>query len=417
MKLCVSFLSLLIPTFLSAQDVSFKIDKTYVNPYGENSDVGGFIPLLKLESDSIFYRKVGGKIKRFPKKIDRSDLAYGFVYFTGIEGSFFKKAITLLVANYSTRNPMVYVDKNGNLDFTDDGEPELLDTKLTLRIPNSKDKLANFHYQISKSTIKKKNENPVKLRYASMYPKSNITSPLYWLFWKRLSVRFSKAKIDQKPITILINDSTVDGLFTFQTSHDGDRILIIDKEIEKTMDLTSYIRQGEPIDHNATFELYGKRYRIKNIAANGDYLTLKETNRNTSVFFKEGTNVKGFEIELLDKKTIKIADFLKDNTHLLIDVGGTWCAGCIAQEPTIKQLYKQKKVEVIGVFGRDTEKKVSKYVKKHHLEWPVALMSQEFKNLFKISAYPTYILISPKGEIVLMDFNSEKVVQYLNKKS
>ena len=413
MKTIQLFLILAIANFSNAQDFNYEISNTYINKFGKNTDLVGFIPLFKLDSNLIHNRESSATIKQFPKTINRSKTAYCFVYFTGMKNSIFKTALTLLVENYETMSPTIYVDRNGNLDFTDDGPPLKLNDKLILKLANSDDNSANYHYQIAKSQISKKNEDKIKNRYASKFPKNNIISPGNWLTNQRLFVRISKGIIDNNPITIFLIDNTADGLFTFDTHELGDRILITEGEVNEDVDLSSYFRQAEPIDHNAIFELYGKKYSVKKTSRNGETLTIAETNKNTRAIFKEGHDVSSLKIELLNGTLVSIKDLIKEEKPLLIDVGGTWCGGCISQERTIKYIYENMDIEVLGVFDYDTRQSVTKYVNKHKLEWPVALIDSNFKNIFRINSYPTYILISSKGEIILVDHNSEQIAKYL----
>jgi len=402
-----------IANFVDAQDLDYNLSNTYINQFGKHTDLVGFIPLFKLDSDSIHNKQLSLIIRRLPNTINKSKTAYCFVYFTGIGNSLFDTELTLLVENYETNNPTIYIDRNGNLDFADDSAPLKLNDRLILKLANGDDNSAIYHYQIAKSQISKENENQIKNRYASRFPKSSIISPVNWLTNQRLSVRISREMIGNNPISILLQDNTVDGLFTFQTHETGDRIFIAEGEIEEDIDLQSYLRQAEPIDHNAVFELYGKNYNVKKTSKNGQALTIAETIINTRTMFKEGEDISSFTFELLDGKSVRIKDLLKEKKPLLIDVGGTWCGGCIRQQSTIKKLYKDGKLEIIGVFDHDTPQSVTKYVKKHNINWPVALVDSAFKNMFRINSYPTYILISSEGKIIFMDRNSEQIVKYL----
>lgn len=400
---------------ISAQDINFNISKTYIYQFGKNSDLIGFCPLFKLNSDAIHNKVYSAKIKHLPKSINISKIAYGFLYFKGLKNSSFENELVLLVENYETSNPIIYVDSNGNLDFTDDGKPYNLKEISTLKLANSEDSSANYNYQIAKSKISEENEHQIRNKYASKFPKSNIISADKWLTTQRLFVRMSKEKINNKAITIFLIDNSADGLFNFQTNENGDRILIVEGEVDINKDLTFLFRQAQPIDHNAIFELYGKSYYPKTVSINGDGLTITETSENTRVFYKDGQDISSLNIELLNGCYTTIKDLIKENKYLLIDFGGTWCGGCISQEPTIKAIYESGKAEVIGFFVYDTPESVGKYIKEHNIKWPVALVNSDVKNMFNFNSYPTYILISSEGKIILGDINSEQIVKYLEK--
>lgn len=413
MKIIKLLFILILSSSAFAQEMSFSISKEYISQFGKGSDLVSFIPLFELSSDSIHNKQRSLKIKNLPKSINKANTAYGFIYFTGLSNSLFDNEITLLVENYRTINPIIYMDRNGNLDFNDDGEPLVLKNNLNLKLSNEDVNSAYYKYQIAKSEVSLENESRLRNKYASRFPKSSILTANNWLTSRRLSVRLSKEKINANPITILLIDNSVDGLYTFQTDQYGDRILIIEGEIDENKDLIALLRQAEPIDHNAVFELYGNNYYIKAISKNGDELTISVTNQDTRVMFRDGHDISNFVINLLGGTTTRVKDLIKAKKHLLIDVGGTWCGGCIKQEPTIKKLYESGKVEVIGLFDFDTAQSVRAYVKKHNLKWPVALVDSSFKDMFRVVSFPTYILVSPEGKIILTDSNSEQIIEYL----
>lgn len=93
---------------------------------------------------------------------------------------------------------------------------------------------------------------------------------------------------------------------------------------------------------------------------------------------------------------------LKGKT-VLLDFWAVWCAPCIAAFPTLKQLnkdFKDKNFEVVGIASYSgTAKDVSKFVKKHELDYRVIIGGPDLVERFDVIGYPTYFLISPDGKI------------------
>jgi len=415
MRLFKFLIILICSTNIAAQEIRFKLDKDFIHQFGSESDLVSFIPLFKLSS---FYLDNGQqrlKIKKFPPSVSKENTAYGAILFNGLQHSSFEREVFILVEDYTAKTPTIYMDRNGNLDFNDDGAPFVLTNKKNVKLFNEAIHSAYYNYQLGKSKIAEENESSLRSRYAAKYPNSEIVSAQHWLTYKRLSVRVSIDSMHGKPITIFLIDNSIDGLFTFQTGRYGDRILIVEGIIDSREDKTSLFRQAEPIGHNAIFQLYGQNYAVKNVSKNGDELTLSITNQDTRVVFKEEQDLSSLNIHLLNGTSIMVKDLLKSGKHLLIDVGGTWCGGCIRQEPVIKKIYQNGAVEVVGLFDYDTQESVHKYVEKHHIEWPVALVDSTFKESFRITSFPTYILVSPKGKIILADTNAEVIVNHFKK--
>ncbi|TJY38071.1 TlpA family protein disulfide reductase [Pontimicrobium aquaticum] len=316
--------------------MTFDIAENYVSEFGKNSDMVTFSPLFKLESNTIYNNNQSGTIKAKPSFSNPSKIAYGFILFLGNSHSVFNRELTVLVENYDSTTPILHIDRNGNLDFTDDGKPIYFKDKFLLKLSNSDLENSKFLYVVSKSRISKENEVSITHRYSANFPKSKIVSTKFWLVFEKLSVRVSKGEINGKPITILIRDGDVNGIYTFNPDNNRDRIVLLDKSIDETQSLLSFLMDAEPIDHNAVFELYGKNYYVKHLSKNGNKLTISETDKNTRVMFNKETDVSNFSIDLLSGETKAISNLIKDKP-LLIDVGGTWCGGCITQEPTIKK--------------------------------------------------------------------------------
>ncbi len=401
------------PFFFYAQSVVFKIPNSYYNPLGSKSDLVSFSPFFKLNNHTIHNKTKSLKIKRLPKGFSINKASYGFIYFTGIPESKFQNEIVILIDDFASKHPRLYIDKNGNLDFTDDGKPISFLKHFILQLRNGNHKQGIYNYSISKSKINPTVEHRFINKYVPNYPNSEILPTKYWLTKQRLNAKVSNTYLNKQPITIFLFDNDADGVFTFGTNNYSDRINIIEGHIDYHQEITDYNRTGDPIDTNATFNLYGNNYFLEKIDTTGSSVTINSTNNKPKPKFTKGTNVADFEIEQLNGKVTTIKDLIKNNKPLLIDVGGTWCGGCISQEPEIKQLYNTKLINVIGVFGHDTKTSVTNYVKQHKIKWPVALMNNRFKKLFRTSSYPTYILISPKGTILQVELLAKNISKHL----
>ena len=398
-----------------AQKLTFNIEDSYVNQFGGDSDLVGLNPLFRLHKGEIQNKNLKRKIKKLPKEIKSSDLVYGFLFFKGNLTSLFENEVVFLVERVDSKSPKIYIDINGNLDFTDDGLPVNFNNEsLIVKLNNSTNKKGIYHYQLGKSKISEKNSARIKQRFASKYPKSEIVSPEYWFTNQRLSVKISKHSIENKPITVLLFDADSDGVFSFNPNDNGDRIVVLDKIVSSNEDVTNYIRIGEPINHNAVFLLYGKKFSVVELNSVATKLSLIETDKKVVLKKGLGSTIPNVKISLINEETIETKKLLKEDKYLLLDFGATWCAGCIMQEPTIKEIYNTKKVNIVGVFDSNKKNMVLSYIKKHQIKWPVALITAELKKIFSLKAsYPLYILISPKGKIVMMEIKSENVLKYI----
>jgi hypothetical protein len=133
LKKLVSLLAAILPFTLHSQDI-VQVNFTET-AYDERYHKGKLIvPIFRYTSPEIEeYEKFGapGKkaldkftLKKLPDMTGCVDTAYGFIYYTGVPSNTNRGYITLLIGNYRRswdKIAQLYVDRNNNLDFTDDG--------------------------------------------------------------------------------------------------------------------------------------------------------------------------------------------------------------------------------------------------------------------------------------------------------
>ncbi len=133
----------------------------------------------------------------------------------------------------------------------------------------------------------------------------------------------------------------------------------------------------------------------------------------------------GFFALNVTKKDMNNNDFNIESykgKYLLIDFWGTWCNPCIALLPHIVQLNKRyPDLQIVSIAYEIDEKgknKVPDLIKKHQMHWRniVETNRESIKatSTYKVSSFPTTILIDPEGKIIHRG-GSEKMTE-LDKK-
>jgi hypothetical protein len=135
------YLFLLLSVFLiscsNQEDDTLKIS---LNTNYEQSDRGLLVlyPISELE-DSVF-----NKIT-FPNLEEIPDTAFAQIYFTGNNESAIENGILVLVGDYTSESPQLWIDYNNDLNFLDRSEPILFSEKnVDVSISNS-DNLELYH--------------------------------------------------------------------------------------------------------------------------------------------------------------------------------------------------------------------------------------------------------------------------------
>ena len=89
---------------------------------------------------------------------------------------------------------------------------------------------------------------------------------------------------------------------------------------------------------------------------------------------------------------------------LLLDFWGTWCPPCVASVPSLRSLshrLKDDPFRLVSISTDQDERALREFVAKNQMDWPqVWDQGQAFTHQCGIHSFPTYVLVSPEGEIL-----------------
>ncbi len=142
---------------------------------------------------------------------------------------------------------------------------------------------------------------------------------------------------------------------------------------------------------------------------NEKFLMLLDTiKKNTGI----GKNAKGFAVNLLNGKKIKLSDY--KGRVVLIDFWAVWCPPCIEEIPFLKELYsenKDKGFEIIGISLDTDEKKLNDFLKEKAIDWRISYSGKgwydDTAKLYNVSSIPSTWIIDKSGNLRYFDIHKE----------
>lgn len=115
-----------------------------------------------------------------------------------------------------------------------------------------------------------------------------------------------------------------------------------------------------------------------------------------------------FAFKSIDEKQHKLSDY--KGKWVLLDFWGTWCGPCRGETPHLVKAYDElggEKFEIISVSSDGGTKVLKDYIAKNKMKWTNTIelkgYAQGVLKQFGITAYPTLMLVNPKGKFVKLE--------------
>jgi thiol-disulfide isomerase/thioredoxin len=174
-----------------------------------------------------------------------------------------------------------------------------------------------------------------------------------------------------------------------------------------------------------TIYLNNEEYLFNDISRRGDEIELKRTRSlNKNYGIEEGNYA--LKLKSKDIQSGELIEIGSSRKYTLLDFWGPWCAPCIELTDKLKSINNQfiaKNFQIISIAFDDSEQKDLKYLQKHEITW-TNLFDDRNNSLivskFKVSDFPTFILLDPEGKILIRGVGKEtlqKIVSYIKNKT
>ena len=184
-------------------------------------------------------------------------------------------------------------------------------------------------------------------------------------------------------------------------------------------------RKGDiPYSIGEVVSIDGYDYKIEKVAPLGEYIKIRNLGKNENpIGITEGYLVPRFNAITLERDEFRIDDY--QDRYILFDFWGTWCNPCIQLIPELKKLnseFMHTNFQLVGVaFDRDIDM-VRDFVKKNEMDWVHLFVDQNLRDsgsmvdIFKVTSFPTKILVDPSGKILARGRSIDEIRVILNEK-
>jgi len=328
---------------------------------------------------------------------------------------------------------LLYIDKNLDGDLTNDGPPiffpfdhdtltfELappFDSKQRVRLllsrtlphlrssdrsadtsrKNYVDELGNLNPHFAKFVGALKGETDFKGNYGSFY------------FDDRVTLRRGTLTLGAKQFSIGLFDFSNNGLY-----NDSDDVLIVDVHGNGNL---SYLDHSEVFNLRDVFSLANRNFKIRDLNKYGTWVDLEETSQSpTTSFVQEQDSLQAASAQKTEiRPTVwDVSGTSMNETHvllnnyrgqfLLLNFWGEWCKPCIEEIPALKRAWLKHSTsnfQIVSFIKTQSIEKANKFVTDSSITWPQVPLSDDLAKQFRISSYPTNILIFPNGKDCLV---------------
>lgn len=106
--------------------------------------------------------------------------------------------------------------------------------------------------------------------------------------------------------------------------------------------------------------------------------------------------------------------------YLLVDFWATWCVPCKEAHKMVAEFYKNNDIaDVIGIVMDRNKTKAKEYLATNQLAGTQKIASEEelleFQEILSVKLFPTFLLISPEGELVMRRVGTDGLKEILAK--
>lgn len=351
-----------------------------------NSDIEPYSNFGTVESKKI--KQI--KIKKLPDLSNCRDTGYSFIYFSGADNDENSGYILTIIGNYTRSRQTVnfFVDKNNNLDFSDDGPPLLMPfhhDSIIVNLANPKMPGSDYEVKFSRLVFGKNltYKEMLNEHYQKRSGKKVFTKINNCYREQRYNLCSGNFKSETDSFTISVKDNNVNALYN-------------DEGLDKIF-IGPYkqpVVSEDPIDYisgkkKSKFEWNEKEFFIENIDPLGKWIEISENKKSSSAKkLKKGRKVPKFSFMTEMNQKYSIKNFKRKHVYLYF-----WNddLACLAEDTIyLRKLQNEfgNKLQVIGMNYGDEPKSMRFFQQYYAIPWIIGMSNKELNKKFYVENLP-----------------------------
>lgn len=266
--------------------------------------------------------------------------------------------------------------------------------------------------------VTKKQDTSFKVKLAGSYHNgTTIRDTVFSMILNsRQKIILNSDSIQQQLGVTFFNDAVLSaainvGLYTYKfvlskpvvpgSTHNALPVIYMSQLDAKNVEVSSEIHQLKD-----TVRIQNNLYCLNNVNYNKPKLDLIFLSKEKDTGVQVGDEVANFQAkDIINSKLISPSMFM--GKYILLDFWGTWCSPCLKGIPDLVSLNKRysKQIQIISISNDKKQKlnELKKVINEKSMTWSQVWDENNADKLvekFKITAFPTFILVDTDGKIV-----------------